>query len=235
MHPVPKFPLLPKAVVALGIVLSLTQAPAFAADPMTPPGAAATAAEPVGASQGPLSELKSTTEKLRGMIAEHHAEYRADMTKFYGIVDDLVVPRFDVPFIAKHVLGVHYREASADQRTRFADGFKNMLIRNYADALLDNYDSAAVDWQTPRMADGQEDTIVNAGITKKDGQKVTIGFRVHVVDSDWKVWDIVVENISLDTNFKTQIDAEIKKTSLDAVIDRMQKGEVIGGAAPGAK
>jgi phospholipid transport system substrate-binding protein len=142
-------------------------------------------------------------------------------------MNDVLVPHFDVNYIAKYVLGLNYRAATADQRTRFASAFKDMLIRSYSDSLLDNYDSVKVDWQTPRLADGATDALVNSIVTQKNGQRTNIGFRVHVIDNDWKVWDIVVENISLATNFKTQINAEIKKTSLDDVIIRMEKGETL--------
>ncbi|MDB5985244.1 MAG: transporter substrate-binding protein [Nevskia sp.] len=185
----------------------------------------------------PQDELKTVTEQVRGMIKQHHAEYAADKGKFYAAMNQVLVPHFDVPYIAKYVLGLNYRAASADQRTRFANTFKDMLLRSYADALLDNYDSLKVEWQTPRMAEGATDALVNSNITQGNGQHTNIGFRVHVIDDDWKVWDIIVENISLATNFKTQINAEIKKTSLDDVISRMEKGESVTPpkTAPGAK
>lgn len=185
----------------------------------------------------PQDELKATTEQLRAMIKEHHAEYVADKEKFYKAMNDVLVPHFDVPYIAKYVLGLNNRSATEAQRSRFADAFKNMLIRSYADALLDNYDSVSVEWQTPRLADGATDALVNSVLTLKNGQRTNIGFREHVVGGDWKIWDIVVENISLVTNFKTQINSEIKKSSLDDVISRMEKGQAVApaGTAPGAK
>ena len=185
----------------------------------------------------PQDELKTVTEQIRGMIKQHHTEYAADKGKFYAAMNEQLIPHFDVPYISKYVLGLNYRSASADQRTRFANAFKDMLMRSYADALLDKYDSVKVDWQTPRLADGATDALVTSILTQDNGQKTNIGFRVHVVDNDWKVWDIVVENISLATNFKSQINAEIKKTSLDDVIGRMEKGESVAApnTAPGAK
>ena len=48
------------------------------------------------------------------------------------------------------------------------------------------------------------------------------------------MFDIAVENISLITNFRTQLNAEIKRTSLEDVIKRMESGE-FAQTAPGAK
>lgn len=171
--------------------------------------------------------VRSTTEQLQALIKQNYKDYRADTTKFYKTVNDVVVPRFDVPYIAKLVLATNYRTANGEQRTRFAEAFKNMLVRSYANALLDNYDSVKVTWEPVRMAAGASDTVVNTVLQRDVGKPYAIGFRVHLVGDDWKVYDISVENISLVTNFRTQLNSEIKKSSLDAVIARMENGEFI--------
>lgn len=175
--------------------------------------------------QSPDQAIRSTTEQLQGLIKTNYKEYRADSAKFFKTVDDVVVPRFDVPFIAKLVLATNYRTATDAQRTRFATAFKDMLVHSYANALLDNYDSVKVDWQPVRLATGATDATVNTTLTRDVGKPFAIGFRVHLIDGDWKIYDIAVENISLVTNFRTQLNAEIKKSGLDAVIARMESGE----------
>ena len=99
--------------------------------------------------------VKETTEKMRSLIAANHAAYKADKNKFYAVVDEVLVPRFDVPGISKLVLGRNWRSATPEQRTRFQSAFKNSLIRNYADALLENYDSADAKFQSLRLVGGE--------------------------------------------------------------------------------
>ncbi len=181
----------------------------------------------------PDQELKAATAQLQGLIKTNYKEYRADSAKFYKLVDDVVVPRFDVPYITKLVLAQNYRTASETQRTRFSTAFKNMLVRAYANALLDNYDSIRIDWLPLRLAPGATDTVVNTNMARDVGKPYAIGFRVHVVGDDWKIYDIAVENISLVTNFRTQLNAEIKKTSLDSVTERMERGEFLRGNESG--
>lgn len=175
--------------------------------------------------QAPDTALKTTTEQIRGMIKDHYAEYKADQPKFYQAVNDVVVPRFDVQGIAKLVLGIDYRNASSDQRSRFASAFKDMLVHSYANAMLDNYKSVSINWLPPHIAPNATDASVNTSLTRDNGQSYAIGFRVHLVDGDWKIYDITVENVSLVLNFRTQLNAEIRRTSLDDVISRMQNGQ----------
>ena len=180
---------------------------------------------PAAPAQAPDAALKATTDQIRGLIKAHYAEYKADQGKYYKAVDDVVVPRFDVPGIARLVLGVNYRSATPQQRERFAKAFKNMLVGSYANAMLDNYNSVNINWMPPRLAPNATDAAVNTSLTRDNGQSYAIGFRVHVVDGDWKIYDIAVENVSLVLNFRTQINSEIKRTSLDDVIARMEGGQ----------
>lgn len=184
-------------------------------------GIAASAA----ASTAPDEALKGTTEQLQKLIAANYKAYRADLPKFYAAVDEVVVPRFDVPYIAQLVLATNYKAASDDQRKRFADAFKNMMVRAYANAMLDNYSSIKIEWLPVRLGDGDKTALVNTTMKSDSGQAYAIGFRVRKVGEDWKVFDIAVENISLITNFRTQLNAEIKKNGLDDVIARMERGD----------
>ncbi len=179
----------------------------------------------------PDQALRGTTEQIQKLIKDNYKTYRADLPTFYKAVDDVVVPRFDVPYITQLVLATHYKAASPEQRTRFAAAFKNMLVRAYGNAMLDNYASIQIEW-LPVRVDGDK-ALVNTSMSSGAGQKYAIGFRVRKVNDDWKVFDIAVENISLITNFRTQLSAEIKKTSLDDVIRRMETDDFTK-AAPGA-
>lgn len=198
-----------RSLLALALALGLAGAAQADAMPAQPPDAA----------------LKATTEQIRSLIKAHYAEYKADQTKYYKVVNDVVVPRFDVQGIAKLVLGQSYRTATPEQRERFANAFKDMLVNSYANAMLDNYNSVNITWMPPRASANATDVAVNTSLMRDNGQSYAIGFRVHVVDGDWKIWDITVENVSLVLNFRTQVASEVKRTSLDDVISRMEKGQ----------
>jgi phospholipid transport system substrate-binding protein len=181
------------------------------------------------AAPAPDELVKTTTATLQKDIGENHVKYKANLPAFYKVVDDIIVPHFDVPYIGKLVLARNWKEASADQRTRFQLAFKNMLIRAYANALLDNYDTVNVQWQPLRMTAETDDVSVNSTLARKAGEPIHISFKMHLAEAAWKIYDITIENVSLISNFRAQFAAEIKKTSLDDVIKRMESGDL---AAP---
>lgn len=173
----------------------------------------------------PDDVVKGTTQELQSLISKNYVQYKADSAGFYKVVDDVVVPHFDLPYIAQLILGRNWKQASDDQRKRFQVAFKNMLIRSYANALLEYHDSVKADWKPLRMAAGSDDVTVNSSLLRENKPPIAIDFAMRLVGDQWKVYDIVVENISLISNFRGQIGGEVKKTSLEDVIVRMEKGQ----------
>ena len=178
-----------------------------------------------GAASAPDQAIKQTTTELRSQIKQHHAEYEKDSAKFYQLVDQVVLPRFDIEYISKLVLGKHWKSASEAQRTRFRAAFKNNLVHSYANALLQYYDTVSEQWRPLQAAAGASDVSVRVDIKRADGPPLQLVFAVHKISEDWKVYDVTVNGVSLATNFRTQFGAEIQQHGLDALIQRLESGD----------
>lgn len=168
--------------------------------------------------------IQKATGELQDLLNKNHEKYKADTALFYKIVDDIVVPHFDTRYIAQLVLARNWKNASPDQRKRFEATFKNMLIRSYANALLEYHDSVKVEWKPLRLSPDNSDVTLNSTLLRPGKQPIAVGFAMHLTDSKWTIYDIVVENISLVSNFRSQISSEIKKSNLDDVMTRMESG-----------
>lgn len=199
--------------VTLGTIAALTLGSAFAA--------------PVP----PDEVVKSTTAQLQEVIKKRQVEFRKDPQKLYDAMETMVVPRFDIKYIAQLILARHWRGASEEQRGRFQTAFKNMLIRTYATAMVDNADSIEAEWLPLRMADGDKEVTVGSKLLRPGKPPVPIGFAMRLTGDEWKIYDIVIENLSLVQNFRSQVSSEIKRSNLDAVIEKLEKGDNVAAAA----
>ena len=192
--------------------------------------AAAAAATP------PEQVIKSTTDTIRADIAKNVAKYQADKPSFYAMVDREIVPHFDTPYIAKVILGSHLKEASPEQIKQFENAFKDMLVHSYADKLLEYYDSVEIQVKPGVVTGDGKRADVATTIMRKDGKPpIPVTFSMRMSGDEWKVWDIKAENISLVMNFRTQIDAEIKKSNIASVIERLSSGQLEVDTDKGAK
>lgn len=185
-------------------------------------------------SQAADTVIKTATTEFQDLIKQNHEKYRADLPGFYKVVEDKVVPYFDTKGIAQLVLGRNWKTATADQRTRFEAAFKDSLIRTYARAMLDYHDSVSAEWAPLKAEAGATDVNVNAKIIRQNAPPIPLSFSVHAVGDAWKIYDISVENISLITNFRSQLNTEIKANGLDAVIKKFEDNTYLKQNPPAA-
>jgi phospholipid transport system substrate-binding protein len=178
---------------------------------------------PVGASMGaPNAVIEDSmlilTEKLDG----RKAELAADRKSLYALIDEMLLPRFDRKFAAQLVLARHWRSASDAQRTRFIEAFYQALLRRYADGILE-FDPSKITVIPYRGDASKPRTKVRSTVALDDGSKVAVDYDLVKRESGWLVYNVVIEGVSYVTNFRAELDAEIRSTSLDAVIARLEK------------
>jgi len=158
------------------------------------------------------------TEKLDG----RKAEFAADRKSLYALIDEMLLPRFDRKFAAQLVLARHWRSASEAQRTRFIEAFYQALLRRYADGILE-FDPNRITVIPFRGDVSKPRTKVRSTVALDDGSKVAVDYDLVKRDSRWLVYNVVIEGVSYVTNFRAELDAEIRSTSLDAVIVRLEE------------
>lgn len=185
------------------------------------------------AQQAPDVMIQTAVNNLQTKLKKNGAQYKAQPAKYQKLVQEAVVPYFDTRYIAQLVMGRNWRDADEMQRGRFENAFKNMLIRSYADAMLQYYNTVTIDWKPLRLDPAATEVTVNSALLREGKPPIGIGFSMHKANNKWQIYDIVVENISLVDNFRSQVNSEIKRTSIDDVIERMENGSYGGKITTG--
>ena len=164
--------------------------------------------------QGAVDEL---TEKLSGR-REELAENRDEL---YELIDQVLLPRFDRKLAAQLVLAKHWRTASDEQRERFINAFYNSLLRKYADGLLE-FDEDRIEVLEFRGDTSAKRSLVKTNVRLDDGTQVPVHYDLVNRGDRWLIFNVKVEGVSYVSNFRTELDAEIRSSSLQAVIDRLE-------------
>ncbi len=183
---------------------------------------AALAAMPVnGEEQSPQEVIESAVQQLADKTDGRQEELAADRQSLYALIDEILLPRFDRKFAAQIVLAKHWRSADEAQRERFIEAFYQALLRRYADGLLEfEQDRVTV---LPFRGDlTKKRTKVRSTVELNDGSKVAVDYELVKRDSGWLLFNIVIEGISYVRNFRAEMDSEIRGSSLEAVIERLE-------------
>ncbi|MHC1480122.1 MlaC/ttg2D family ABC transporter substrate-binding protein [Frateuria aurantia] len=182
----------------------------------------AQAQDAAATAQNPGQLMQSISSQLGAAIDGHRQQYQAHPDQLPGLVDSILLPHFDVDYAAILVLGLHAREATPEQRSRFAKAFYNSLTHRYADGLL-NYSSNRMK-VLPFTGDANvRRAVVRCQAKLDNGKEAEVDFVFHKTASgDWKAYDVIIEGISYITNYRNQVDAQIRKEGLDALIHSLE-------------
>lgn len=165
--------------------------------------------------QGMVDDLNKTMETRRG-------ELQKDREALLKAIDTIVLPHFDIDYASILVLGPNARIATPEQRSRFAKAMYNSITHRYAEGLL-KYTEGRVRVLPFQGELNDKRSLVRTQVVLDDGKVVPVDYAFRKTkDGDWKAYDVVIEGISYVTNYRNQVAAEIAKSSLDALTQRLE-------------
>jgi len=172
--------------------------------------------------ESPDEFVTEAVNVLAESLDGRRSELKDDQEALYALIDDLLLPRFDRKTAAQQVLARHWRSASAEQRTRFIEAFYTILVNRYADGVLDfEPDRIKV---LPFRGDASKRTAtVKTTVDLEDGTNVSVNYTLINKKPGWMMFDVTIEGVSYIRNFRTEFDAEIKASSLEDVIVRLER------------
>ena len=143
-----------------------------------------------------------------------------------AIVGEKIDSVFDFNELSRRTLGKQWKKMSAEQQTEFVKLFKELLQGVYADRLLAYSDQKVLFEKEIMLKKGRAE--VQSYLQTSDGKKVTLFYRLTDKSGSWKVYDVIIEGVSMVKNYRTQFREIIAKDSpeklLEVLRDKVKKG-----------
>jgi len=181
----------------------------------------------------PEQMLQSVTKEMMDVLKKERETVKKQPTKLFDLVEQVLLPHVDMEVMSRFVLGKHWRTATPAQRERFSKEFKNLLIRFYVSAMLE--DPSKIDellnddpkdlisFIPTNVDDSARKTLVRAEVHMPNGgPKVPISFSLFRRNGgEWLLYDVNVDGISLVSNYRSSFSTEVSREGLDTLIDRL--------------
>ncbi len=177
--------------------------------------------------------VKDNVARIIELLKANRDTYARDHKKLYAMVHEQVLPHFDFRVMSRSVLGRYWREASEEQRDRFVDEFRDLLVRTYATALL-KYTNEEVRYLPFRFNPNDKTSVVKTEVIQQGGPPIPINYSFYQTESGWKVYDVAIEGVSLVTNYRSTYATKVKSEGLDALIASMAEAKRRGQVDPKA-
>lgn len=174
--------------------------------------------------------VKSIAEDVLAVVKTDKEIQSGNQQKIFALAEEKILPNFDFERVSRMVLGKHWRSANPEQQAAFQREFRSLMLRTYASALS-KYRDQTIDFKPLRMKPGATDVTVESEIIQPGGQPIGVDYTLQKTGDTWKVYDIVIEGVSLVTNYRGQFNNEIRQSGIDGLIKKLSDKNKQAGAS----
>ena len=169
----------------------------------------------------PQQVIQSVSTQLQGRLKDKL--FTRDFAQVNQFVNGVINPHTDFDKIAPLVLGKHWKTATSAEQDRFTHEFQTLLVRTYSRAFVE-YNDWSIRYLPLEMPNGATKVIVKTEVLQPGQNPVDVNYRMYLIKGEWKVYDIMIDGVSLVTNYRSSFNEDIqRKGSLSAVIDALAK------------
>ena len=166
----------------------------------------------------PDALVKTTVDEVLAVIKQS-----SDKRALNDLVDKKVVTHFDFQAMTRLAVGRYWREATPAQQKALESAFRTLLVTTYTTALNSaGKPDHAVDVRPLQVKPADDDVTVRTLVRESGAKPIEINYRRAKAASGWKVYDVVVENLSLVTNYRGSFSNEIAKGGIDGLIKSIE-------------
>jgi len=137
--------------------------------------------------------------------------------KLHALVEEKILPHFDFTRMTRLAVGRSWSQASDAQKQALTREFQSLLVRTYSTSIS-QYRNQTIDVKPAKIAAGDKDTVVRTVVNQPGGQPIPIDYSMERAEKGWKVYDVVVDGVSLVTTYRGSFNEQIQKSGVDGLV-----------------
>lgn len=167
----------------------------------------------------PAKIVETTVDKVRESVLTNKSKLSvAEMDKN---LKDIIYPVFDFKEMAKRSLGANWSKGTSAQQEEFVNLFSELLAKNYLKKIRENVEKSKI------VVKGEikkgDNMLVRTVIIDSEGEESSIDYQMMTKDSKWLIYDVIIENIGLVSNYRSEFAGIIKKEEFNGLLVRLRE------------
>ena len=168
----------------------------------------------------PTYQVRSTIDEVLKILNNPNLASAAAKEERRRRLRQVIYPRFDFAEMARRSLGSTWRRISPVEQQEFLRLFTQLLEESYVNNI-ESYHGDKILYG--RETQEQEYAEVDSKLITKRGEEIAVNYKLHKIDGDWMVYDVVIENISLVNNYRAQFTRLLAKSSFAELLDTIRE------------
>jgi len=169
--------------------------------------------------ESPIVEIRSTVDQTVQILTDPQLRGESKKQERRKRLRDAIFVRFDFQEMAQRSLGAHWQRRTPEEQTEFVKVFSDLLEQTYVDKI-ESYNNEKFIYTNERIDGHYAD--VNSKMRTSEGEEFTINYKLHRVGENWRVYDLVIENVSLINNYRSQFNRILTGSTYDELISKIK-------------
>ena len=171
----------------------------------------------------PTEQVQGTVDNILAILKNPRLKGDAAKKERREQLREAIFARFDFSEMSRRSLGSQWRKLSPNDQEEFVRLFTDLLERTYINQI-----EAYKDEKVLFLKETQDNNFaeVQSRVVSGKGEDFSLNYRAHRVGADWKVYDVVVENISVINNYRAQFNRILTNQSYEELVRRMKDKQI---------
>ena len=169
------------------------------------------------AQETPDALVKRTTDEVLAIIKADKDLQGGNSRKVAELAEQKVLPHFDFERMTRLAVGRNWAQASDAQKQALTKEFRTLLVRTYSTSLT-AYRDQTIDVKPTKMSPQDKETTVRTAVIQKGGPQIPIDYAMEKTDGGWKVYDVIIDGVSLVTTYRGSFNDNIQKGGIDGLV-----------------
>jgi phospholipid transport system substrate-binding protein len=165
---------------------------------------------------------RDTTNEVLRIVRQDKDIKSGNSKKVLDLVEQKILPHFDFQHMTQLAVGKHWSKATPQQQQALVDEFRTLLVRTYSSALSSVADYK-IEFKPFNAAPGDTEVTVSTEVSKPGAAPIPIDYRLEKKNGEWKVFDVLVDNVSLVTVYRNSFNSEVRRNGVDGLIAALQR------------
>ncbi len=171
----------------------------------------------------PTDQIRASVDKVQAILKNPQLKSAAKTKERRDQLRRVISSRFDFTEMARRSLGSQWRRLSPKEREEFVGLFTDLLERAYIDRI-EGYGEEQFAYVKENLDKNYAE--VQSRIVTSKGEEFSLNYKTLLVNGEWKVYDVVVENISLVNNYRSQFTRILANSSYEELLRRMKEKQI---------
>jgi len=167
----------------------------------------------------PTVVMKATIDEVLRIVRDKELKQPGKVDTRRHMLETVVAARFDYTEMSRRALGAPWNQLTDQQKQEFVDLFRTLLTNSYADKI-ETYSGEGVEYLNERTEKEYAEvrTKVLSGKTE-----IPLDYRLVNKADEWRVYDVVVDNVSLVNNYRGQFTKILRASSYTDLVEQLRK------------